>query len=280
MGILASFWNISSNVRLILNHRTAISRTELFFTYLKLVLKSFILVVLLGARPKKEKIFGFKLSFFSYPAFLMSFDEIFIKKDYYFNAKKTSPRIIDCGANIGLATIFFKKLYPKSRIIAFEPDKRAFELLKRNMEVNRLRGIELHNKAVSDSEGKIMFYFDQKNPASLAMSAYKKRMPKSSLKVNATTLSKHIKEEVDFLKMDIEGAEGIVIGEMSSKNKLRLIKEMVIEYHHHIDKKKDNLSKILGILEKSGFGYQLNTDFAAPLIGKKFQDVIIYAYRK
>ena len=275
MRILASFWNISSNVRLILSHRTAISRAELFFTYLKLILKSFILVVLLGARPKKEKIFGFKLSFFSYPAFLMSFDEIFIKKDYYFNAEKTSPRIIDCGANIGLATIFFKKLYPKSRIISFEPDKRVFEMLKKNTEINKLESVELHNKAVSGSKGKIMFYFDQKNPASLAMSTNKKRMPKSSTKVNAAMLSKHIKEEVDFLKMDIEGAEGIVIEEMSSKNKLRLIKEMVIEYHHHIDKKKDNLSKILGILEKSGFGYQLNTAFATPLIGKKFQDVII-----
>ena len=280
MGIFASFWNISSNVRLILSHRTAISRAELFFTYLKLILKSFILVVLLGARPKKEKIFGFKLSFFSYPAFLMSFDEIFIKKDYYFNAEKTSPRIIDCGANIGLATIFFKKLYPKSRIISFEPDKRVFEMLKKNTEINKLESVELHNKAVSGSEGKIMFYFDQKNPASLAMSTDKKRMPKASVKVNATMLSKHIKEEVDFLKMDIEGAEGIVIEEMSSKNKLRLIKEMVIEYHHHIDKKKDNLSKILGILEKNNFGYHISSAPDGIAQKAKFQDILIYAYKK
>lgn len=280
MGILASFWNISSNVRLILKHKTAISRAELLFVYIKLVLKSFFFVVLLRANIKKEKIFGFKLSFFSYPAFLMSFDEIFIKKDYYFIAKKPSPMIIDCGANIGLATIFFKKLYPKSRLISFEPDKRAFEMLKKNIEVNKLRDIELHNKAIHDSEGKIRFYFDSKNPASLAMSIDKKRMPKASVKVDATTLSSHIKEEIDFLKMDIEGAEDAVIEELSGKKKLTMIREMVIEYHHHIDNRKDNLSKMLDILEKNGFGYQLGASFESPFMGKKFQDILIYAYRK
>ena len=280
MGLLASFWNISSNVRLILKHKTAISRAELFFAYVKLLLKSFFFAVLLRAKIKKEKIFGFKLSFFSYPAFLMSFDEIFIKKGYYFNSKKSNPFIIDCGANIGLATIFFKKLYPKSRIISFEPDKRVFEMLKKNIEINKLRNVELHNKAIYGSEGKIRFYFDSKNPASLAMSTDKKRMPKSSVKVDATTLSSYIKGEVDFLKMDIEGAEDAAIEELSRERKLGMIREMAVEYHHHIDEKKDKLSNILNILEKNGFGYQLSTSFESPFIGKKFQDVIIYAYRK
>lgn len=280
MGILASFWNISSNVRLIFRHKTAISRAELFFAYIKLVLKSFFFVVLLRVNIKKEEIFGFKLGFFSYPAFLMSFDEIFIKKGYYFNSKKNNPFIIDCGANIGLATIFFKKLYPKSRIISFEPDKRAFELLKKNIEINKLEYVELHNKAIHNSEGKIRFYFDAGNPASLAMSTDKKRMPKSSVIVDAAALSKHIKGEVDFLKMDIEGSEELVIEELSAKNKLKMVREMVIEYHHHIDENQDKMSNILNILEKNGFGYQFDTAFAAPFIGKKFQDMLIYAYRK
>ena len=280
MGILESLWNIRQNLHIIASNKTRLSRTSIFLAYLKLILKSFLFVLILRIKLTKENLFGLKVRFFRYPTLIMMFDEVFIKKEYYFNSEKKNPFVIDCGANIGLATLFFKKLYPQSRIIAFEADIKAFELLKQNVENNRLKNVELHNKAVYNKEGKINFYHDPKNPSSLAMSTQKKRMDKAAAVVSSTTLSSHINEEVDFLKMDIEGAEGIVIEEMSSKNKLRLIKEMVIEYHHHIDKKKDNLSKILGILEKNNFGYQISTVFGIPFIGKKFQDILIYAYRK
>ena len=280
MGILESLWNIRQNLHMITSNKTRLSRTSIFLAYLKLILKSFLFVLILRIKLTKENLFGFKVRFFSYPALIMMFDEIFIKKEYYFNSEKKNPFVIDCGANIGLATLFFKKLYPQSRIIAFEADVKAFELLKQNVENNRLKNVELHNKALYNKEGKIKFYYDPKNPSSLAMSTEKKRMDKAAAVVSSTTLSSHINEEVDFLKMDIEGAEGIVIEEMSSKNKLRLIKEMVIEYHHHIDKKKDNLSKILGILEKNNFGYHISSTPNGITQKAKFQDILIYAYHK
>jgi FkbM family methyltransferase len=42
-----------------------------------------------------------------------------------------SPYIIDAGANIGLSIIYFKKKYPNSKIVAFEPDKLIFNILKK-----------------------------------------------------------------------------------------------------------------------------------------------------
>lgn len=48
-------------------------------------------------------------------------------------ANKT-PLIIDCGANIGLASLWFAKLLPEAKIIAIEPDNENYELLKRNTE--------------------------------------------------------------------------------------------------------------------------------------------------
>jgi FkbM family methyltransferase len=43
-----------------------------------------------------------------------------------------SPLIIDCGANIGLASVWFAKTFPEARIYAIEPDKRNFEMLQTN----------------------------------------------------------------------------------------------------------------------------------------------------
>ena len=49
---------------------------------------------------------------------------------YRFVTTKEAPVILDCGANIGLSVIYFKQLYPNSKITAFEPDPDVFKVLK------------------------------------------------------------------------------------------------------------------------------------------------------
>src|SRR6478752_2497070 len=49
------------------------------------------------------------------------FREIFMRGDYYFESDNAQPTIIDCGSNIGISVLFFKRLFPQCRIIAFEP---------------------------------------------------------------------------------------------------------------------------------------------------------------
>jgi hypothetical protein len=80
------------------------------------------------------------------------FFEIFIDQPYYFEQKNESPIIFDCGANIGMATIFFKYLYPKSEIFAFEPDSDIFNLLKQNILINKLEKVHIFNVALSNIE--------------------------------------------------------------------------------------------------------------------------------
>ena len=50
------------------------------------------------------------------------FNETFVNAQYYFESDNDWPTIIDCGSNIGMSVLFFKRLYPQSKIIAFEPD--------------------------------------------------------------------------------------------------------------------------------------------------------------
>jgi hypothetical protein len=55
---------------------------------------------------------------------------------------------------------------------------------------------------------------------------------------------------------------------------------MVIEYHHHLKKKVDSLSKFLKALEENNFGYQIEAGYSQPYDKMVFQDIMIYAYQK
>jgi FkbM family methyltransferase len=286
MSILSQMFDLVLNVFLILRKEKIQSRRELASTYIRLKTKG-MLAKALGIKLTRERIFGFDLSFFDYSILVAMFEDIFIQKDYYFATKEERPLIIDCGSNMGMSLVFFKKFYPKSRIISFEPDGKTFEVLKRNVETNHLESVELNNKAVYDRSGTIDFYYDSKKPGSGLMSTMKERITNGAAeKVECVPLSGYIKGSVDFLKIDIEGAEGIVMEEMASKDKLRLVKGMIIEYHHHVNPKEDGLSKILKMLEDTGFGYQISTflyhmrTFAKVHEKNKFEDIMVYAYKK
>ncbi len=232
------------------------------------------------SRHKTVNVLGFQIKYCSYGNFVTLFKDIFVKAEYYFITQKPTPLIIDCGSNIGMSVLFFKIMYPDSEIIAFEPNEAAFSCLETNIGINKLQSVSLHKKALSKKEGRIDFYFDQSNPGSLAMSTFQERMPKQKQTVEAVCLSKFIDRQVDFLKMDVEGAEFGIIEELSKGNKLKYIKQMAIEYHHHIIKDEDRLSTTLKLLEDEGFGYQLEGHLGRPFNENKYQDIMIYAYRK
>jgi tRNA G46 methylase TrmB len=59
-----------------------------------------------------------------------TFEQIFIRQDYNFDVKKSPKTIVDAGANIGLASLYFASKFPNSNIVAIEPEESNFELLK------------------------------------------------------------------------------------------------------------------------------------------------------
>src|SRR5262249_51895723 len=50
------------------------------------------------------------------------YSEFSARQSYRFASSRPDPVVYDCGANIGMATFYFKWLYPKAHIDAFEPD--------------------------------------------------------------------------------------------------------------------------------------------------------------
>jgi FkbM family methyltransferase len=225
-------------------------------------------------------IFGCNVKFCTYESFSYLFNEIFIDQEYYFVTDKQNPLIVDCGSNIGMSILYFKMVYPTSVILAFEPDKDAFSCLESNIRDNGLQSVCANKKALWSNEGPIDLYYDHNDPGSLGMSVIAQRIPKEKQVVEGVRLSRYIEGEVDFLKVDVEGAERDIIEELRNAGRLSYVRQMCIEFHHHIVKNADALSAMLLLLEDAGFGYQIEGNLERPFKSQRFQDILIYAYRK
>lgn len=221
-----------------------------------------------------------KIYYLDYDSLIYLFNEIFVDNVYHVELTNTKPFILDCGSNIGLSLLYFKTLYPDAEISAFEPDPAAFACLSRNVSQNKMSGVLLHNCAVAGETGSVDLYCDENRAGALKNSMSNQRMPGVVKRVAAHRLSDFVDREVDLLKMDIEGGEGVVLRDLVLSGKISQIKKMLIEYHHHIDQNCDLISDFLRILEENGFGYQIEAKCCRPIEGGKFQDVLIYAYMK
>jgi FkbM family methyltransferase len=188
--------------------------------------------------------------------------EIIGKEIYKFsNDTQAKHRIIDCGSNVGLGCIFARLTYPNAHITAFEPNPTLFELLTKN---TTGMNIELIQSAVWTDEGTMALNADTADASSLTHTPQKS----STVTVKTERLSKYLTEPVDFVKIDIEGAETEVIKEISPL--LHNVKNLFIEYHCE-DLRNKNLLDILGILTTAGFTYYITPQSVprTPFIHKK-----------
>ena len=223
------------------------------------------------------RVLGYDVEAFSCATLLMLFRDIFITGVYDLPLPGGAPVIVDAGANIGLATLFFSHRHPGCRILAFEPDPRAFGLLERNVARNGLTGVTLVNAALAGHDGTIPFYYDEARPDLLIMSSNPERLPGSCREVPCRRLSAALPPgRIDLLKLDIEGDEGEVVADLAASGRLGDVDRLALEYHHGIGTAPPRLGGFLRILEESGFVYTLQAGFVPP---GRFQDLFIAAVR-
>ena len=180
-------------------------------------------------------------------SFLFMHNEIFDQNIYKFKSSNPNPYIIDGGANIGLASIYLKFLYPDSEIVAFEPDPSIFDILKSNIEAYNFTGIELIQKGLWNEDTSISFKSEGAD-AGLIATLDKTVIATDSIKV--ISLKPYLKKTVDFLKLDIEGAETVVLKDI--ENDLDKVERIFVEYHSFVGQKQ-TLNEIIDILTKANF---------------------------
>src|SRR6185369_12585741 len=63
---------------------------------------------------------------------IATFKKIFLDREYDFPLEKKPETILDAGANVGFASVFFAQKFPTAKIVAIEPEASNFALLKKN----------------------------------------------------------------------------------------------------------------------------------------------------
>ncbi len=99
--------------------------------------------------------------------FYMMMKDIFINRIYHFEARRANPVILDCGSNIGISILYFKQIYPRAQIVAFEPDASVVPYLRQNIAANGLTDVHLIEAGLGAREGQGILYSDARYGSSL-----------------------------------------------------------------------------------------------------------------
>jgi FkbM family methyltransferase len=184
-------------------------------------------------------------------SFLYTYEAIFEQQVYQFEASSNCPYIIDGGANIGLSTLYFKRLYPSSRVVAFEPDKQIFDVLQRNLHTFGINDVEAHCLALWSSS-EVLNFIDEGADAGRITQEH----DANTMHVQAVRLREYLHASVDFLKLDIEGAEIEVL--LDCADLLFKVRNLFVEYHSFIDRPQ-RLHILVNLLISAGFRIHIHS---------------------
>jgi FkbM family methyltransferase len=195
----------------------------------------------------KAKIFDYELKVPDALSFLWQYYEIFCLHSYAFETERKAPIILDCGANVGASLLYYDLNFPGAHVIAYEASPTVFEYLKSNVTNLKNINVDLNQNAVW-SENKTLVFQD--------LGADSGMIGTEGVKVQGVRLQSELArlETVDFLKMDIEGAEVVVL--KSCEDELKKVKNIFVEYHSYSGQKQE-LEEVLNVLNKAGFRYTI-----------------------
>lgn len=157
------------------------------------------------------------------------FQQVFVEEEYLFPLDQEPEIIVDAGANIGLASIYYALAYPDAKIIAIEPEESNYTLLKENIRsypnivpIQRaLWHIPVPLKIANPRDGKFAFRVEA--------SGKETDLPSITM---GELMALYDLPFIDILKMDIEGAEKEVFsGQIDWLSRIGVI---AIELHDHI----------------------------------------------
>ncbi|HMD46417.1 MAG TPA: FkbM family methyltransferase [Acidimicrobiales bacterium] len=118
--------------------------------------------------------------------------------------------VLDVGANSGIYTLTAAKLVgPSGLVVSLEPNPQMLEVLDRNVRRNGLDNVRIRGLAASDHCGEVAFFENDAKPNSFSIVPRHGTLDSFSvLSVDLDTLAGwEGLERVDFIKMDVEGAE-------------------------------------------------------------------------
>ena len=153
--------------------------------------------------------------------------------------------IVDIGANIGAASIFFANTYPSASIYSFEPVTINFDLLKKN--TSNFKNIKIFKNGIFSEEKLSKINVDPDTPGrSSILKDWTNKSVSEDIKLVTleNILGPEIIKKIDILKIDTEGCETQIVS--SIEHYLLSIRVIYLEYHSSEDR-----NKIINLMENS-----------------------------
>lgn len=187
----------------------------------------------------------------------LTFSEVIIAQEYQLTVdfikenKQFSPQlIIDVGANIGLATVFFKYHFPDSRMICIEPDPDNVKILQKNIIFNHLKDCEVLTNGLWHSDQKLKLSNDFRDGLSWSTRVIESQEGGIMGLSIESLLEKCNQEVIDLVKLDIEGTEFELFRNLPTMLPLlEKTRSIIIEVHQEFG----DPSEIIEVLRQSGF---------------------------
>ena len=168
------------------------------------------------------------------------FNQVFVDLDYDFDIGFEPTRIIDCGANIGLSSLFFHRKYPNATVVAVEPETSNFTMLEKN--VRPYTNIKCLNNGIWNKTVNLEISSENSENEKWGFTV-KEINHSSNTSIKAVTIidimNQFKMDEIDILKMDIEGSE-LEVFSSNYESWLPKTRILMIELH---DRGKKNCSK-------------------------------------
>jgi len=165
--------------------------------------------------------------------------------------------LVDLGANIGLFSLYMSSIC--SEVYAVEPTPSHIEIMKDLVENLGVKNIFPHQVAIHTKNGEEEF---QLNSSNSTMNSFLRHGidpgGTDSVLVPTTTLAdfikNNVKKRVNFVKMDIEGFENVIVHDPSFEDALKEIDAIYVEVHDFegVGKMEENVDKVVERLESLG----------------------------
>ena len=200
---------------------------------------------------------GHSWRFLDAASFLSSYRDWFQQELYRFYTPDQNPFIIDVGARTGLGPAYWKRIYPQSRVLAFEPDPAAFAALEANCQTSKLEGVRLLPQAIWTDEGTVAL----KRDAGYCSRVVEEELP-GTVRVPACRLEPYLRETVHFLRLNVPGHEVKILQDCGDT--LRNVRNLVVEYHSFFEGAQE-LDLLFGLLKRAGFRVHVH----APVVSRQ-----------
>jgi len=197
--------------------------------------------------------------------------ESYINKDY---EKFGIPvgrnwTVIDIGAGIGDFSILAAQASSRNKIYAIEPYESSYNLLIRNIKLNKIKNVRTFQIAISSKQKKLGMMINQKNLGNNRIKKYEK----SKMFVNAISLEQFMNQNkidhINLIKSDCEGEEFNIFQNLN-RDSYKKIDHIVMEYH--LFKSKYMLEKLVDTFRSNGFKIKQTSNPVHKNIGFLFAD--------